>query len=75
MPSSLSLASLIFDARNVEPRLATVVGVDLDAREVHLDRGDPVPYDTLVLALGAVVLLALRIVSARLVRTGKARGA
>ncbi len=49
-----NLRGIVRDARNVEPCLATVVRVDLDRREVHLDHGDPVPYDTLVLALGAV---------------------
>src|SRR5512140_3393822 len=49
-----NLRGIVRDARNVEARLAAVVGVDLDRRVVHLDRGDPVRYDTLVLALGAV---------------------
>jgi NADH dehydrogenase len=33
--------------------LATVTGVDADARRVLLDGGDTLPYDTLVLATGA----------------------
>jgi NADH:ubiquinone reductase (H+-translocating) len=39
---------------NVETRMATVLGVDFDAREVLVDRGPPIPYDYLVLAAGAV---------------------
>ena len=38
---------------NVDFRLGTVVGVDLDARVLTLDEGLPVPYDVLVLAAGA----------------------
>ena len=38
---------------NVDFRLGTVVGADLDARLLHLDTGRPVPYDVLVLAAGA----------------------
>jgi NADH:ubiquinone reductase (H+-translocating) len=33
--------------------LATVTGIDIDARRVLLDGGDALPYDTLVLATGA----------------------
>jgi NADH dehydrogenase len=33
--------------------LATVTGVDADARRVRLDDGDALPYDTLILATGA----------------------
>ena len=44
--------------RNVNVHMATVTGVDIDARTVTLDRGDGVvdqlPYDTLVVAAGAV---------------------
>ncbi len=39
---------------NVETRMATVRGVDLDRREVLVDHGPPIPYDYLVLAAGAV---------------------
>jgi NADH:quinone reductase (non-electrogenic) len=44
--------------RNVNVHMATVTAVDIDARTVTLDRGDGVvdqlPYDTLVVAAGAV---------------------
>jgi len=39
---------------NVRVRMARAVGADLDARLLHLDRGGPLPYDTLVVATGAV---------------------
>lgn len=39
---------------NVEARMATVEGVDLEARHVLLDRGPSIPYDHLVLAAGTV---------------------
>jgi NADH dehydrogenase len=38
---------------NIDVRLGTVVGADLDARIVHIAEGPPVPYDHLVLACGA----------------------
>jgi NADH:ubiquinone reductase (H+-translocating) len=40
--------------RNARFRLGRVVGVDLDERHVRLDDGSTVPYDVLVLAIGAV---------------------
>ncbi|HEX9260175.1 MAG TPA: NAD(P)/FAD-dependent oxidoreductase [Acidimicrobiales bacterium] len=40
--------------REVEVRMARVTGIDLDAREVTFDRGEPCSYDSLVLAAGAV---------------------
>ena len=44
--------------RNVTVHMAEVVGVDLDARVLSLDRGDgavdALPYDSLVVAAGAV---------------------
>ena len=40
--------------RNVTVRMARVVGADLDARTVMLDHGDPLAYDHLVVAAGAV---------------------
>ncbi len=45
--------ALIRRMRNVEFRLAEVIGVDLDRRQVETDRG-PVAYDYLILATGAV---------------------
>jgi NADH:ubiquinone reductase (H+-translocating) len=39
---------------NVDVRMARVTGVDLDSRQVALDEGAPIPYDTLVIAAGAV---------------------
>jgi NADH dehydrogenase len=39
---------------NVEARLATVVGIDLDRREVACDDGGSITYDVLVLAAGTV---------------------
>ncbi len=40
--------------RNVSVRMARVTGVDLDGRRVLVDRGEPLPYDHLVIAAGAV---------------------
>ena len=34
--------------------MARVTGFDLDGRQVVVDRGDPLPYDYLVIAAGAV---------------------
>ena len=39
---------------NVAVRMARVTGFDLDGRQVLVDRGDPLPYDYLVIAAGAV---------------------
>jgi NADH dehydrogenase len=39
---------------NVAIRMARVTAVDLERREVTVDRGEPLPYDYLVLAAGAV---------------------
>lgn len=44
---------IVRDQRNAEVRLGLVTGADLDARELHLDTGESVPYDVLVLAPGA----------------------
>lgn len=40
--------------RNVGVRMAQVVGIDTAARLVHTDPGEPLPYDSLVVAAGAV---------------------
>jgi NADH dehydrogenase len=40
--------------RNVSFRMARVTAIDLEARVVSVDRGSPLPYDYLVLAVGAV---------------------
>jgi NADH:ubiquinone reductase (non-electrogenic) len=37
---------------SIQFRQAEVTGIDLDQRQVHLDQGNPLPYDRLVLALG-----------------------
>jgi NADH:ubiquinone reductase (H+-translocating) len=39
---------------NVEARMATVHGIDLDRHEVLVDHGSTIPYDYLILAAGAV---------------------
>lgn len=41
-------------ASNVDTRMATATGVDLDARLVHLDGAPDLPYDWLILAAGSV---------------------
>ena len=43
------------DQENVTFRLATVEGIDVPGRRIHLDGGEYVPYDYLVLAAGATV--------------------
>jgi len=40
--------------KSVHFRLGTVCGIDTDGKQVHLRSGDPVPYDHLILAAGAV---------------------
>lgn len=40
--------------RNVTVRMARVTSIDLGARTVHTDRGEPLAYDDLVIAAGAV---------------------
>ncbi len=47
------IRSLVRDRPDVTTLLATVVGVEADARQVRLEDGAAVPYDTLVLATGA----------------------
>ncbi len=49
-----NLRGIVQDDLNVDVRLATMVGVDFDRREVHVEEGPSVPYDFLVLAAGAV---------------------
>jgi NADH dehydrogenase len=49
------LRDLFHDQPNVTVREATATAVDLEKREVHLSEIDPVPYDYLVIALGAQV--------------------
>jgi NADH dehydrogenase len=49
-----NLRGILQRDRNVDARMAEVVGVDFDRREVQVDRGPPIPYDYLVLAAGAV---------------------
>ncbi len=44
---------IVRDQANVDVRMATVVGADLDAREIRLGGGEAVGYDVLVLAPGA----------------------
>src|SRR3954452_8150692 len=49
-----NLRGIVQRAPNVEARMTTVHGVDLDRREVLVDGGLTIPYDILVLAAGAV---------------------
>src|SRR6478672_3823472 len=49
-----NLRGIVQRAPNVEARMTTVHGVDLDRREVLVDGGLTIPYDVLVLAAGAV---------------------
>ena len=39
---------------NVAVRMARVNGFDLERRQVLVDRGEPLPYDFLVVAAGAI---------------------
>jgi NADH dehydrogenase len=50
-----SLRDLLEDDGNATIHKATVTGVDLESRTVHVDGFDPLPYDYLVLGLGAEV--------------------
>src|SRR3954447_18070888 len=47
------LRSILRRQKNASVLLAEVLGVDLERRRVQLDRGDELPYDTLVVATGA----------------------
>ena len=49
-----SLRAILQDQGNVTVRLGTVVGVDWTQRLVGTAEGAPIPFDTLVLATGAV---------------------
>ena len=49
-----SLRAILQDQDNVVVRLATIVGVDWDTPAVISAEGDTIPFDTLVLATGAV---------------------
>lgn len=49
-----NLRGIFWGQTNVDARMATVTGVDLDARRVDLDAGPPLPYDFLILAAGSV---------------------
>lgn len=47
------LRSVFERHRNLEVRVGQVTGVDLDAREVQVDREEPLPYDYLVVTAGS----------------------
>src|SRR3954451_2028700 len=49
-----ALRGLFRRQRNIDVRMARVTGVDLDEQIVHTEIGDPVPYDSLVIAAGAI---------------------
>jgi NADH dehydrogenase len=49
-----NVRNIFQDADNVRFRLGTVSDVDTDGKWVHLRSGDPIPYDQLILAAGAV---------------------
>jgi NADH:ubiquinone reductase (H+-translocating) len=49
-----NLRGIVQSDLNVEARMATVHGVDFDRCEVLVDRGVSIPYDYLILAVGAV---------------------
>jgi NADH dehydrogenase len=49
-----NLRGIFRGAANIDTRMATVSGVDLDARLVHLDGAPPLPYDWLIIAAGSV---------------------
>ncbi|MCF3933176.1 NAD(P)/FAD-dependent oxidoreductase [Acuticoccus sp. M5D2P5] len=54
-PSEIAwpLRHILRHQKNATTRLDTVIGVDVPAREVRLESGARLPYDTLVLATGA----------------------
>jgi NADH dehydrogenase len=49
------LREVLHARRNMALQTAMVTGIDLAARQVHLREMGPLPYDSLVLALGATV--------------------
>jgi NADH:quinone reductase (non-electrogenic) len=49
-----ALRGLFRRQRNIDLRMARVTDIDLDRRVVTTDVGEPVEYDTLVLAIGAI---------------------
>jgi len=49
-----NVRNIFQDAPNVRFRLGTVSGIDDEGKWVHLRSGDPIPYDYLLLAAGAV---------------------
>ncbi len=49
-----SVRGIFQGQRNITVRMAKVTAVDLDARTVTTDRGEPLHYDDLVLAAGAI---------------------
>jgi NADH:ubiquinone reductase (H+-translocating) len=49
-----NLRGIVQDDLNVDVLMSTVVGVDFDRREVHVEDCPAIPYDYLVLAAGAV---------------------
>lgn len=49
-----NLRGIVQGDRNVEARMATVRGVDLDRHEVLVDNGPSMPYDYLIMAAGTV---------------------
>ncbi len=55
-PSSIarSLRAILRRQANVDVRLGTVTGVDWEAKRVLVAEGDPIAFDVLVLAAGAV---------------------
>jgi NADH:quinone reductase (non-electrogenic) len=54
-PSDIAtpIRSILRNERNVEVLLANVTGIDRDARVVHCDDGESLPYDYCVVAVGA----------------------
>jgi len=49
-----NIRGIFWGQTNVDARMATVTGVDLDARRVELDTGPALLYDWLILAAGSV---------------------